>query len=402
MKLRAFALIVTLTLGLLAAPFAADAQRRDRRSPYWPTEDWRSSTPEEQGVDSERLAAMFEEIQNRRLNLCSVLIIRNGYMVVEAYFGNCRKTKLIRISSVTKSITSALVGIALDKGYIDGVHQGILDFFPEKTVSNPDLRKQAMTLEHLLTMTTGLNWPEFPNGVAQLKASQDWVQFVLDRPMTDEPGTKWNYNTGASHLLSAIIQRTTRMTALSFAEQHLFGPLGISDVVWLSDPQGISNAGWGLRMTSRHMAKFGYLYLNHGMWGEKRVVPEEWVKVSTKKHAQPPSSVRRDVDGYGYQWWTNSGPPYRYVALGFAGQVIWVSPALQMLAVLTGYWNYPDELGPLVRNIIRAARSSGPLLENSHGVELLESRIKELRRHIPFREREPWRGPYRHRSANRP
>ncbi len=157
-------------------------------------------------MDSELLVEMLDDIQEREANIHSVLIVRNGYMVLEAYFDPYDQDTSHVVHSVTKSITSALVGISIREGYIDGVNQPILDHFPERTVSNLDPAKQAMTLEHLLNMTSGLSWPEvgspyvsLSNPVRQMLRSQDFVQFVLDRPMNEEPGTSFNYNTGASH-----------------------------------------------------------------------------------------------------------------------------------------------------------------------------------------------------------
>ena len=297
-------------------------------STYWPAEGWISSTPEQQGMDSELLVEMLDDIQEREANIHSVLIVRNGYMVLEAYFDPYDQDISHVVHSVTKSITSALVGISIREGYVDGVNQPVLNHFPERTVSNLDPAKQAMTLEHLLNMTSGLSWPEvsspyvsLSNPVRQMLRSQDFVQFVLDRPMNEEPGTSFNYNTGASHLLSAIIQETTGISTLSFAQKHLFRPLGISNVYWPSDPDGITSGGIGIRMTPRDMAKFGYLYLNKGIWDGEQVVPAEWTEASTRK--QTPSS---GYGPYGYQWWIG---PEAYWALGFLGQRIVVIPAEQ-------------------------------------------------------------------------
>ncbi len=199
-------------------------------------------------MDSELLVEMLDDIQEREANIHSVLIVRNGYMVLEAYFDPYDQDTSHVVHSVTKSITSALVGISIREGYIDGVNQPVLKHFPGRTVSNLDPAKQAMTLEHLLNMTSGLSWPEvsspyvsLSNPVRQMLRSQDFVQFVLDRPMNEEPGTSFNYNTGASHLLSAIIQETTGINTLSFAQKHLFTPLGISDVFWPSYPDGVTS-----------------------------------------------------------------------------------------------------------------------------------------------------------------
>jgi CubicO group peptidase (beta-lactamase class C family) len=347
---------------------------------YWPTEGWRSSTPEEQGMDSEKLAQIFEVITEQRLNIHSVLIIRNGYLVTEAYYHPFRSKNMHEVYSVTKSVVSALVGIALEKGFIESVHQPVLDFFPEQTIENDDAHKQAITLEHLLTMTSGLEWTEGDTG-RQLWQNIDWAQFVLNRPMAVEPGTQFNYNSGNTHLLSVIIQETTGMSTLSFAQAHLFEPLGISDVLWSRDPSGISIGGWGLRMTPCDMAKLGYLYLNNGVWDGQQVVPADWVNASIQKHVQVTDPLEPWELHLGYSWWLHEFGPY--AAHGMRGQFIYVIPDLNMVVVFTsGLDEEAEFVQPelLIRDFIMpAAISSEPLPENPEGVALLESLITEAK-----------------------
>ena len=320
-------------------------------------------------MDSELLVGMFDYIERENANVHSVLIIRNGYIVAEAYFHPYRLSTRHNIYSCTKSFTSALVGIAIDEGYIDGLDHRVLDFFPEYTIANDDPRKQAMTLEHLLTMTSGLDWPESSvsyssssNILMQMLWRRDWVQFVLDRPMVAEPGTTFNYNTGVSHLLSAIIGEATGTSTLSFARTHLFEPLGISSVSWRSDPDGITFGGGGIWMTPRDMAKFGYLYLEGGVWDGQQVVPADWVEASVS------------APHYGYQWWILRNGAY--AALGYRGQRIFVIPDLEMVVVFTGALSSDTPLVLVDAFVIPAARSSAPLPENPAGVALLESRIE--------------------------
>jgi CubicO group peptidase (beta-lactamase class C family) len=347
-------------------------------SAYWPTEGWRSSTPEQQGMDSDRLARMMDVIRQREYGIDSVLTVRNGYMVADAYVHPFRPGSQHIIHSCTKSIVSALVGIAIDKGYIEGADQPILELFPERTAATLDTNKKAMTLENLLTMTSGFNCQDSYlygwRGLNEMRRSEDWVQFVLDLPMREEPGTNFEYCNSASFLLSAIIQGTTGQSALAFAEEHLFGPLGISDVRWPSNPQGIS-IGWGeLRMIPRDMAKIGYLYLNDGLWDGQQIVPAAWVRASASRHTRATLS-----DGYGYQWWVDAAG--FYMALGYAGQFIYVVPEKDMVVVFTSDLAESDFFVPeslLKQYIIPAAQSSTPLPENANGVALLESRIKAL------------------------
>jgi len=193
---------------------------------------------------------MFDYIEQQNINLHALLIIRNGYIVTEAYFSPYKQQRKHNIYSCTKSFTSALIGIAIDQGCIDSLDHKVLDFFPDHTFENDDSRKQAMTLGHLLTMRSGLDWPESSvsysssqNILMQMLWRPDWVQLVLDRPMAAEPGTTFNYNTGVSHLLSAILQEATGMSTFSFAREYLFEPLDISHVYWESGPQGVTFGG---------------------------------------------------------------------------------------------------------------------------------------------------------------
>jgi len=315
---------------------------------YWPTEGWRSSTPEEQGMDSELLTEMLAYIRENGVRIDSVTIVRHGYLVLDAYIHSYGKDSKHELYSCTKSFTSALVGIAMNQGHIQSVDQPVLSFFPEWSVGNVDALKEAMTLEHLLTMTDGLHWVRKDVRVTstgdttpEMMQSFDWVQFTLDRRMEEEPGTRWNYNGGASHLLSAIIQETTGMTALEFAKEHLFGPLGISEVVWSGGNQGRNYGGSGLQMTPHDMAKFGYLYLNEGLWDGEQIVPTAWVKASTTNHSPSPPIY------YGYQWWVMPWAGY-YSAIGARGQYIIVLPELDMVVVFTSDLIPEDQFIPLL------------------------------------------------------
>jgi CubicO group peptidase (beta-lactamase class C family) len=315
---------------------------------YWPTEGWRTSTPEEQGIDSELLTEMLAYIEENRTGIYSVTIVRHGYLVLDAYFHNYEKGTKHELYSCTKSVTSALVGIAMDQGYIQSVDSPVLSFFPGWSVGNMDARKEAMTLEHLLTMTDGLHWvrkdvrfSSTGDTTPEMMQASDWVQFTLDRRMEEEPGTRWNYNSGASHLLSAIIQETTGMTALEFAQEHLFGPLGISEVVWSGGNQGRNYGASRIQMTPHDMAKFGYLYLNEGLWDGEQIVSAAWVKASTTNHSPTPGIY------YGYQWWVMPWAGY-YSAIGAHGQYITVLPELDMVAVFTSGLQPEDQYTPLL------------------------------------------------------
>ncbi len=375
-----------LLLGIVAVIVAGCARGALTQAPAatqvaatcWPTAGWRSSTPEEQGMDSDLLSAMLGEILEEDYEIDSVTIIRNGYMVVDARTHPFNSTSKHNIYSCTKSVVSALIGIAIDQGYIEGLQQSVLSFFPQRTIVNRDANKEAMTLEHLLTMTTGFQCQDSYlyrwSGLNQMRASEDWVQFVLDLPMEGEPGERFEYCNGASHLLLGIIQEMTGMSANEYAVEHLFGPLGISDVDWSSSPQGISVGYSELRLRPQDMAKIGLLYLNEGRWDGKQIVPSEWVVSSTSQFV--PATLE---DGYGYQWWVDDSG--MYLALGYRGQFIYVIPEKEMVVVFTSSLDDNDFYVPqtlLNEFILPAAVTSSTLPDNPEGVALLESIIVEL------------------------
>ena len=319
----------------------------------WPTEDWRTSPPEAQGMDSQKLAQMQAAIQEQHLNFHSLLIIRNGYLVNETYFGSYQPDTRHELYSCTKSFIATLIGIALDQGYIDGIDQRIVDFFPERTFANLDNQKSAMTLEDTLTMRTGLDWQEGDPAFRAMYLSQDWVKAVLDEPMATSPGSKFNYCSGCSHVLSAVLRQTTGMNPRDFADQYLFKPLGISNVNWDTDAEGTPIGGWGLQITPRDMAKLGYLYLHHGQWEGQQIVSAKWVEDATRTHAK----TGGDLD-YGYQWWTY--PALKaYAALGRYGQMIMVIPRLDLVVVTTAEMDNHDQIFRLVEQyILPAAQGS--------------------------------------------
>lgn len=381
--MRVFWMVAVVSIGMLVLTGCGSEQTEltNDLSEYWPTEGWRTSTPEEQGVDSEILVAMLDAIQSggEAYNIDSLTIIRNGYIVFDTTFYPFHANSTHNIASCTKSVISSLVGIAIEQGYIESVQQPVLDLFPERTAANLTPAKQSMTLENLLMMASGLlcrdsylyTW----RGLYEITQTEDWVQYILDLPMEEEPGTRFEYCNSASFLLSAIIQETTGMNALDYAIKNLFTPLGISDVEWPSNPQGIS-IGWGeLNMTPQDMAKFGYLYLKKGVWDGKQVIPSDWVETSTRKHI----STNTLEDGYGYQWWVDDSGIY--MALGYAGQYIVVLPEQEMVVVFTSDLKPNNFFIPrslLDDFIIPSAMSDTVLPANPDSVEKLEAMMQEV------------------------
>jgi CubicO group peptidase (beta-lactamase class C family) len=319
------------------APIAAD---------YWPTEGWRTATAAEQGMDVARLAQMLDAVQRQNLALHSLLVIRHGYIVSESYFGTYTQQTKHELYSCTKSFVATLIGIAIDQGYIAGVDRPVKSFFVGRTFANWNTAKEAMTLEHLLTMTTGLAWTEGDPAYRELYLSRDWVKFMLDKPMAEGPGSLFNYCSGCSHVLSAIVQKQTGMNTRVFAQQELFAALGISDFAWDSDATGIPIGGWGLQLTPRDMTKLGYLYLRGGQWDGRQVVSAAWVRVATARHTATDGLL-----GYGYQWWIY--PAFgAYTALGRGGQTIFVVPDLDLIVVTTGALAGHEEVFNLIETYI--------------------------------------------------
>lgn len=333
------ALALLWLLGMLVAgcgqpaPTAAPSSVPDLPSATndWPTSGWRTSTPAAQGMDPHKLTLLLEDVQQKQLKLHSLLIIRNGYIVSETYFEHYTAQTPHELYSVTKSVVATLVGIAIDKRSIDAVGHPVVDFFRGSSFEHPDARKDAMTLEDVLTMRTGLDWQEQDSTFRAMYQSRDWVQFMLDMPMHAQPGQQFRYCSGCSHLLSAIIQQRTAMNTRDFAQQALFDPLGINTVAWEQDRQGIPIGGWGLQLTPRDMAKLGYLYLHKGMWDGRQIVPAAWIDAAVQRHTATDSTLGL---GYGYQWWTYPSLG-AYVALGRYGQTIFVAPDLQLIVVTT-------------------------------------------------------------------
>ncbi len=311
---------------------------------YWPTEGWRSTSPEAQGMSSLQLQAMEGYIQQLTWGhlIRSVLIIRNGYIVWESYYNpNYGEADQVNVFSCTKSVTSALVGIALDEGHIAGVNETLVSFFPDRTIANLTTEKEAITLQQMLTMTSGLAWFEWPYGPTSsftyMKDSADWVQYTLDKPMRYDAGEVWDYNSGGSHLLSMVVNQTVGTTTLSYADSHLFSPLGITDYQWDTDPQDVVFGGSDLHLKPRDMAKFGYLYLNNGSWENNQVISTSWINDSTADHVTPYNDT--DTTGYGYQWWINR-PIDTYLAIGYNGQQINVVPEHNLVVVFTAWFEY--------------------------------------------------------------
>jgi CubicO group peptidase (beta-lactamase class C family) len=308
-------------------------------------------------------------IQEQGINIDSLLIIRHGSVLLDAYFYPYDGKVAHDLASVTKSVMTTLIGIAVDQRKLQ-LDQPMVSFFPDRTIANLDARKEHITVRHLASMVNG-----FESGCLHgdeptlnaMRAKADWVQAALDREMVREPGTVFCYDSPGMHLLSAILQEATGMTALDFARQNLFEPLGIRDVVWDSDPQGFTR-GWGdLHLKPSDAAKIGYLWLNNGMWEGKQIVSAAWVQDSVT--AQSMSGG----DDYGYGWWVSEDS---YYAFGRGGQNIKVMPSLDAIVVTTaGGFDY-DDIEPYLTAAL--VDPNKPLPPNPQAVVTLEATLAAL------------------------
>lgn len=346
---------------------------------YYPTDKWLYSTPEEQGMASTSLLEMMMEIKKNGYQIQSITIVRNGYLVLDAYINYFQDGQKHETYSVTKSVISILIGIAIDKGHIKDVDQTIIQLFPNKKIGNLSKAKRLITLKDLLMMASGLDCNSGSAnklaGTIAMRKSDDWTQYNLNLPMAQMPGEHFDYCNGVSHLLSAIIHESTGMQTLDFAKKHLFNPLGIKDVEWEESPKSINNGFMGLRLQPRDMAKIGLLCLNKGKWENNQIVSAEWIEEST----QPYIDGKWNGEGYGYQWWIN--PAGYYSAVGNLGQAIHVIPGLDIVAVFTGNIEGRNMhvSGRLLQNhIIPASISSESLPANPHEKKRLDDHISSI------------------------
>jgi CubicO group peptidase (beta-lactamase class C family) len=331
--------VVVFLAGCLTGSCAVSPTRQPDPE-TWPTQTWQSTTPEAQGMDSAVLAQMFETIQAEHIRLHSLLIVRNGHLVAEAYWHPYGPDDKHSIESITKSIVGTLIGIAIDRGSLQSADLRLVDLFAQRSIQNLDERKTSITLRNLLSMTPGLTCQDMsPSGQAMYQ-SEDWIQYLLDLPITDPPGSRWIYCSGTAHLLSAILQDTAGMDARTYANTYLFEPLGIPEVPeqdWRTDPRGVTNGMAGLYLKPRDLAKYGYLYLKKGRWNERQVLPAQWVEESTREQAYigPDDYVGGLDRRFGYMW--SIFPELNYYGyLGMAGQELFVLPEKNMVIVFTG------------------------------------------------------------------
>ncbi len=262
----------------------------------------------------------------------SLLISHQGERILEKYYAGRTANQPANMKSASKSVVSALVGIAIDKGYISSVDEPVATFFPDFTHPQSPAQWQRLTVRDLLTMQAGLQSTSGRN-YGRWVVSDNWVQAALSRPFVAEPGTNMIYSTGSTHILSAILTKATGVSTREFAQQHLATPMGFQMAYWSQDPQGIFFGGNDMEITPRQMLAFGELYLNNGQYNNERIVSADWVQRSHEAHATSPRGQGRF---YGYGWWLREMAGMLVpLAWGYGGQLIFVVEEYDLVIVAT-------------------------------------------------------------------
>jgi CubicO group peptidase (beta-lactamase class C family) len=275
-----------------------------------------------------------------------LLVSQRGELVLERYYNGTRASRAANIKSASKSIISALVGIAIDRGLIPGVDTPIVKYFPS-LAKDRDPAKQQITIEHLLSMKSGLETTSNRNYGAWVQ-SRNWVQHALARPLIAPPGAEMRYSTGNTHLLSAILSAATKKSTWQFGNEVLAGPLGFSLARWPQDPQGIYFGGNDMLLTPQQMLAFGELYLRRGQAGGRQIVSSSWIDRSFVPRGRSPISDNE----YGYGWWIRELGGHRaYYAWGFGGQYIFVVPDLELVVVTTSSATVAEDRRSHRRNV---------------------------------------------------
>ncbi|MFX1500147.1 MAG: serine hydrolase domain-containing protein [Promethearchaeota archaeon] len=345
----------------------------------FPEFNWTTTTPEEQNLNSSYIEAMYDYISDIQSDFHSVLIVRNGYIIDEEYLYNYERIAgdnfyvpfdplgLIRdntkhnIYSCTKSITSLLIGITIEEGFIDNVTQTFFGIFQDKWKSSyGNETKKDITIEHILTMTSGFEWAGITETFGYWQNNNFSLDYVLEKSLINKPGSSFTYNTGSTQLLSALIQNRTNIKTSEFAKEYLFEPIGIQESEWEWDEvtwewgsgvlTEISHGGFGIFMTPRAMARIGLLALNNGTWDGNQVIPKEWIEVSTSAHVT--EGLTRPGTEYGYGWWLY---PKYYGALGGLGQQIIIIPEYDIVVIFTHSQKseqYQPEMDYIINNFI--------------------------------------------------
>lgn len=325
---------------------------------YKTDSDWKTK----EVLDSQMIINLESTIRNKHKNIEGLLILQDGYILYEKYYNGNNKENKFHVASVTKSVLSALIGIAIDKGFIKSVDEKVMSFFPEYVFNDRNRNRNHITIEHLLTMTAPFPFPNMKEPLDRMCRQKDWMKYSLE--ILGEGGRigSFKYSSAGAHILSAILTKSTGMSAREFGNIHLFEHLNIEKIPehpmifdlehvfgegvcgWVSDPAHYTAGGWGLALTLREMTKFGLLYQNHGSWNKKQIISEEWVERSTKDYG----------NDYGYLWWTGKDKETSiFMALGAGGNAIYVHPEKRMtIAIASSIILKPGDRELLIKDYI--------------------------------------------------
>lgn len=343
---------------------------------YWPDKEWRTSTLEEQGIDSREINDVFKYIQESGNKVHSIQMLRNGFLVLDAYFYPFKKGYAHDLGSATKSVTSLLMGMVLEQENGLQEEQKILDVFADHPNKNRNGDKTNLTIQHLLTNTSGLDCEEDGSDVDEMRQHPDWVQYILDMPIVNPPGSKWSYCSRNAHLLSGIITQKTGKSAEAFATNNLFSMLGIKKFYWESSPRGITH-GWGdLSLEPLDALRLGYLILNNGKWKNHELISSEWLERSFQNRT-PLGFWNELFYGnyeYGYSWWIHNIAEMPVIeARGRGGQLITISREKDIVLVLNGDGIEREKIAKL---LLRSVKSEQSLPSNPEAYQKLLNHIK--------------------------
>jgi CubicO group peptidase (beta-lactamase class C family) len=323
---------------------------------YWPNTEWRVSSLAEHCLDPEKVEHAAWYFENS-LTTSSLLIIRHGELVFEKYFRSILKPeKTVNVYSVTKSVLSALVGIAMGQGLLDSLDHKIIEYFPEYFYPQTDPRMAQVTLRDLLTMSAGFLWVEHGPIQNRWMASDNWVEAAINLEFIEQPGTVFTYCTANTQILSAVLTKLTGESLIAYAQRNLFTPIGIPNNHWHwgVDDHGNAIGGFAMNLRPRDLARFGYLYLNQGYWDGQQIISPEWIRQSTS--SQFHTGMGSD---YGYLWWIHPRPDHpSFEAAGSGGQSVYIVPSLDLIVVVTGDgsgYSTLEDPGPIIRQWIMKA-----------------------------------------------
>jgi CubicO group peptidase (beta-lactamase class C family) len=330
---------------LLTAP--APRQGRAARRPYWPTREWRTASPQQAGLSPQLPARLDRHVRTALPHVRSVLVVRHGFIVYERYYQGTDRETLHPLASVTKSVTSMLVGVALRQRVLTSLDRPIGALLPE-------CREGAVarvTLRQLLAMQSGFVHPNEPSDLD--------VRDACARGLASPPGRDFAYDTPASHVVLAAVAAAAKTDAVGYATRNLFQPLGVGPIRWRTDPEGRPYGGSGLSLRTRDLARLGYLYLNEGRWDQRQVVPAAWVRESTRAHS---GGGAPENEPYGYFWWVPRGGGRDFYADGFGGQIVYVLPDRDLVVVITSNADAPhaENRSIVAAYVVPAITRAGP------------------------------------------